>query len=181
MLPQRLGALEARLLMSLRRARTPAKPDSPSGTRGRALPAVAFVSRRAWCRESGPPRSREASGSNPWPPTRTNLQILSHGKRPEGKDRKPRMDTDGHGSGTGRPQGLLPIRVHSCSSVVVFGSSGRPARECGRAGQALPWKPAEGFDSKRVRSGDTANPPAGLWTTVPRTRNRSGERLDRFG
>ena len=47
--------------------------------RGRSLPTVMFVSRRAWCRESGSPRSREASGSNPWSPTKSNLQILSHG------------------------------------------------------------------------------------------------------
>ena len=46
--------------------------------RGRTSPAVGFVSRRAWCRESGSPRSREASESNPWLPTRSNLQILSH-------------------------------------------------------------------------------------------------------
>lgn len=46
--------------------------------RGRTLPTVTFVSRRAWCHESGPPRSREAFGSNPSPPTKTNLQILSH-------------------------------------------------------------------------------------------------------
>ncbi len=50
--------------------------------RRRASPAVAFVSRRAWCRESGPPRSREAFGSNPRPPTGSNLQILSHGHLP---------------------------------------------------------------------------------------------------
>jgi hypothetical protein len=37
-----------------------------------------LVSRRAWCRETGSPRSREASGSNPWSPTGSNLQILSH-------------------------------------------------------------------------------------------------------
>jgi len=49
--------------------------------RGRRLPAVTFVSRRAWCRESGSPRSREASGSNPRLPTESNLQILSHGRR----------------------------------------------------------------------------------------------------
>ena len=48
--------------------------------RRRALPAVAFVSRRAWCRESGSPRSREAFGSNPRLPTESNLQILSHGR-----------------------------------------------------------------------------------------------------
>lgn len=41
-----------------------------------------FVSRRAWCRESGPPRSREAFGSNPRRPTESNLQILSHGDVP---------------------------------------------------------------------------------------------------
>ena len=77
--------------------------------------------------------------------------------------------------------GFHPIRVHLCPSAVEPFPLSRPARECGRAGQALPWKPAEWFDSKRVRSGDTANPPAGLGTTVPRTRNQSGERLDRFG
>lgn len=47
--------------------------------RGRSLPTVMFMFRRAWCHESGPPRSREASGSNPRPPTGSNLQILSHG------------------------------------------------------------------------------------------------------
>ena len=46
--------------------------------RGRSLPTVTFVSRRAWCHESGPPRSREAFGSNPRSPTGSNLQILSH-------------------------------------------------------------------------------------------------------
>lgn len=33
--------------------------------RGRSLPTVTFMFRRAWCRESGPPRSREAFGSDP--------------------------------------------------------------------------------------------------------------------
>ena len=33
--------------------------------RGRALPAVTLMFRRAWCHESGSPRSREASKSNP--------------------------------------------------------------------------------------------------------------------
>ena len=47
------------------------------------------MSRRAWCRESGPPRSREAFGSNPWPPTKRNLQILSHGQC------RPRMRASG--------------------------------------------------------------------------------------
>ena len=47
--------------------------------RGRSLPPVRFVSRRAWCRESGLPRSREASGSNPRPPAGSNPQIRSHG------------------------------------------------------------------------------------------------------
>ena len=36
------------------------------------------MSRRAWCQETGPPRSREASGSNPRLPTGSNRQILSH-------------------------------------------------------------------------------------------------------
>ena len=53
-----------------------------AGKRGRSSPTVMSVSRRAWCRESGPPRSRGASGSNLWPPTRTNLRILSHGTKP---------------------------------------------------------------------------------------------------
>ena len=48
--------------------------------RRRALPAVAFVSRRAWCVERRSPRSREAFGSNPRLPTESNLQILSHGR-----------------------------------------------------------------------------------------------------
>jgi hypothetical protein len=47
--------------------------------RGRSLPTVTFMFRRAWCHESGPPRSREAFGSNPRSPTGRNLQILSHG------------------------------------------------------------------------------------------------------
>ena len=46
--------------------------------RRRDLPSVKLVSRRAWCRESGSPRSREASGSNPRLPTGSNHQILSH-------------------------------------------------------------------------------------------------------
>ena len=58
------------------------EPASPAGKRGRSSPTVTSVSRRAWCRESGPPRSREASGSKPWPPTRSNPQILSHGSKP---------------------------------------------------------------------------------------------------
>jgi hypothetical protein len=37
-----------------------------------------LVSRRAWCRETGSPRSREASGSNPRFTAESNLQILSH-------------------------------------------------------------------------------------------------------
>ena len=48
--------------------------------RGRILPTVMFVFRRAWCRETGSPRSREASGSNPWSPAKSNLQILSHNR-----------------------------------------------------------------------------------------------------
>ena len=39
-----------------------------------------LMSRRAWCRESGSPRSREASESNPSTyQSKRNLQILSHG------------------------------------------------------------------------------------------------------
>jgi hypothetical protein len=36
------------------------------------------MSRRAWCRESGPPRSRKAFRSNPSLPTKSNLWILFH-------------------------------------------------------------------------------------------------------
>ena len=38
-----------------------------------------LASRRAWCVARRSPRSREAFGSNPSLPTKSNLQILSHG------------------------------------------------------------------------------------------------------
>ena len=40
-----------------------------------------LMSRRAWCVERRSPRSREAFGSNPWPPTKSNPRILSHGSK----------------------------------------------------------------------------------------------------
>ena len=56
------------------------------------LPTVKLMSRRAWCRESGPPRSREAFQSNP-PATNRRLilkfylmHLIAPRMRASGKD-----------------------------------------------------------------------------------------------
>lgn len=46
--------------------------------KGTALSAVAGMTRRAWCQETGPPRSRRASGRNAPSSTARNSRILLH-------------------------------------------------------------------------------------------------------
>ena len=144
---------EARLLTSFKTGTDTRQGRLTIGPEGDgSSPTVTCVSRRAWCIERCPPRSREASGSNPSPPTKTNLQILSHGDRPGGAGAKPPMDTDGHGSYRGAIV-AAPIRIYRRPSAVKSSSSSRTTRECGRAGNPPPCNSAERSDSKRVRLG----------------------------
>ncbi len=131
------------------------QPGLTHRRRGRTLPPVAFVSRRAWCRESGPPRSREASGSNPWSPARTNLQILSHGKRAQVRE----CGRAGHAGGWDAIGRSCPKRVRDAP-----GASPIPRREPDHSRKADRVQGPSGSINARWRreppGGDTEEPEA---------------------
>lgn len=138
------------------------------------------VSRRAWCIERCPPRSREASGSNPSPPTKTNLQILSHGDR---RRRIMYQTTDGHPWTRMRNRRASRRAAHPRPSAficVLYSSfrAGRPAN----AGERETLR-REIRRSRRMQSGcaqarrSLANPPAGRG---PKPQGQSGAKPVRF-